>query len=141
MKSDRSEQRLFVYGTLRNDSGHEMSRLLREFAEFEGGGSYQGRLYLVDEFPGAVPSRTPAEIVRGQIYRLRDPGTTLALLDEYEGCDPRRPGSNLYRRELVDIDRDDGLVVSSWIYLYNRSTVGLQRISSGDFLEIAEPSE
>src|SRR5690242_14359920 len=75
---------LFVYGTLRAASGHPMHTRLRAEADFMGAGTFRGRLYDVGTFPGAVASRSNAERVSGEIYRLRDPARAFRMLDAYE---------------------------------------------------------
>jgi gamma-glutamylcyclotransferase (GGCT)/AIG2-like uncharacterized protein YtfP len=129
-------QHLFVYGTLRREHGQDMYRLLARHADFVGHASYRGRLFLVDDFPGATPSTDPDAIVRGEVYRLEAPEVVLRQLDEYEEVDARDPDSSLYRRELADVQLDDGRVFRAWIYLYNRSTNGLTVLPSGDFLAL-----
>ncbi len=126
---------LFVYGTLRRDRRHEMYRLLARYANFIGDATFQGRLFLVDEFPGATLSNNPNDIVRGEVYRLDSPDLVLRRLDDYEEFDPRVPDQSLYRRELVDILLNNGKCIRAWIYLYNRPTESLPPILSGDFLE------
>jgi gamma-glutamylcyclotransferase (GGCT)/AIG2-like uncharacterized protein YtfP len=125
---------LFVYGTLRRDRRHGMYRLLARYANFIGDATFQGRLFLVDEFPGATLSNNPNDIVRGEVYRLDSPDLVLGRLDDYEEFDPRAPDQSLYRRELVDILLNNGKCICAWIYLYNRPTESLLPIPSGDFL-------
>ena len=137
MHAPSSPEPLFVYGTLRRATGHEMQQRLAAHSEFAGDAWFRGRLFMVDDYPGAVPSARQADRVRGEVYRLRDPGLILAILDEYEGCDPDSPATALYRRELADVTLDGGGQVTAWIYLYNRPTTGLQEIESGDFLNVS----
>ncbi len=47
---------LFVYGTLLSGVGHSMHRVLARHAELVGEGFFNGRLYRVGHYPGAVPS-------------------------------------------------------------------------------------
>jgi gamma-glutamylcyclotransferase (GGCT)/AIG2-like uncharacterized protein YtfP len=128
-------QHLFVYGTLRRDSRHEMYRLLARNADFVGDAVFRGRLYLIDDYPGAVPSASPDDIVKGELYLLERPDQVLPKLDDYEEFDSARPQASLYRRELRDVRLENGSVRKAWIYLFNKPTVGLALIPSGDFLE------
>ena len=127
---------LFVYGTLRRDIRHEMYRLLARNADFVGDATFQGRLYLVDDFPGAVSSPSSEDCVRGEVYRLEEPQQVLSKLDDYEEFDPQSPEAGLYRRVKAMVLLDDDTPVDAWIYLYNRPTAGLLAIPSGDFLQI-----
>jgi gamma-glutamylcyclotransferase (GGCT)/AIG2-like uncharacterized protein YtfP len=125
---------LFVYGTLRRNTNSEMYQLLSQFADFVEEATLQGRLYMVDHYPGIVISKNPHDIVRGEVYRLRESATVLAQLDEYEECGAGFPEPTEYirRKESVALQRGDK--IEAWVYIYNRPTDGLHRIESGDFL-------
>jgi len=114
-----------------------MHRLM-EHAEFLGDATFQGRLYLVGTFPGAVKSSFPDDLVQGEVYRLVKPGELLPRLDAYEDFDPRSPETSLYRREKATLRLESGEFADAWIYLYNRPTENLPRIVSGDFLDAAK---
>uniref|UniRef100_UPI0038F6F948 gamma-glutamylcyclotransferase family protein n=1 Tax=Streptomyces galilaeus TaxID=33899 RepID=UPI0038F6F948 len=62
---------LFVYGTLMRGFDHPMAKLLAGNAEFLGPAQCRGRLYLVKHYPGLVASDGPADIVHGELFRLR----------------------------------------------------------------------
>lgn len=134
---ENAPERLFVYGTLRRACGHSMHRLM-EHAEFLGDATFQGRLYLVGTFPGAVKSSFPDDLVQGEVYRLVKPAELLPRLDAYEDFDPRSPETSLYRREKATLRLESGEFADAWIYLYNRPTENLPRIVSGDFLDAAK---
>lgn len=116
---------LFVYGTLLSGAGHPMHQVLARGAALVGGAVFRGRLYKVAHYPGAVVSRAPGDRVHGEVYRLRDPAATLAVLDEYEDA--------AFERREVDV-LANGETIRAWIYLYRRPTRGLARIASGNFL-------
>src|SRR6266478_4176578 len=82
---------LFVYGTLMRGFDHPMSRLLSRSADFLGEARCRGRLYRLKHYrikyyPGLVLSDDPADIVFGELYRLRAPEELLRALDAYESC-------------------------------------------------------
>lgn len=126
---------LFVYGTLRKDTQSVMHRLLSENANFIQKGTFRGRLFMVGGYPGAVPSPDPDDFVYGEVYRLKDADSILAILDAYEGCSQDSIQPAEYVRKKVDITLDTGNCVKAWIYILNQSIKGLQRIKSGDFLD------
>ena len=105
---------LFVYGTLRSEFDNEYARLLRSQAEPVGRATVTGSIYRVQHFPAFRPE--PAGEVRGELYRLRDPETTLKALDEYEGTE--------FERVVVN---------GNWIYQYGMQPPENSRIVSGDF--------
>ena len=92
-----------------------------------------GKLFMVEDYPGAVASDDPADVVHGEAYRLQS-FDTLTRLDHYEGCAPHDSGA-AYARVLRTITLAHGGRVTAWVYLYTRPTTGLERIASGDFLE------
>lgn len=109
---------LFVYGTLRSEFENEYARLLRSQAEFVGRATVRGSIYRVEFYPAYKPE--PADEVHGEVYRLRDPAATFAVLDEYEGDGFER----------VPVATTLG---EAWIYRYRHKPSGAARISSGDF--------
>ena len=77
---------LFVYGTLMRGFDHPMARLLSANADFLGEARCRGRLYLVKHYPGLVLSDDPADVVFGELYRLRARDELLREFDMYEAC-------------------------------------------------------
>lgn len=126
---------LFVYGTLLRAVGHGMHAFLSRNAEFAGEAVFNGRLYLVAHYPGAVPSVDPNEKVFGELYRLRRAADFLPALDDYEGCGPKAPQPAEYIRETRPVNLAGGNRVHAWIYIYKRPVDDLPRIVSGRFLE------
>ena len=122
---------LFVYGTLRRCSMGDMYRLLAGHADFIDDASYQGRLYRVDDYPGAVASDDANDRVIGEVYALREPAKILPILDDYEGCGPR---SAEYKRMRQSVLLDSGDELTAWVYIYQHPTHELVHIVSGDFL-------
>jgi len=129
-----TDELLFVYGTLRRGVAGTMARLLGRHAEFVAEARFQGRLFLVRDYPGVVSSDDPAAQVKGDVYRLREPGSLLQRLDAYEECGPGFPAPTEYVREARQVLLADGSRRSAWVYLYNRPVDGLSLIPSGDFL-------
>ena len=76
--------RLFVYGTLMRGFDHPMAQLLSRSADYLGPATCRGRLYLIRHYPGLVLSEEPADIVFGELYRLRDRDALLGEFDMYE---------------------------------------------------------
>lgn len=126
---------LFVYGTLMRAAEHSMHPVLARSSTFIGAAHFNGRLYLVAHYPGAVPSTTADDRVHGEVYRLRDAAALLQVLDDYEACAPHSPQPHEYVRRLCRVRLADETHAEAWIYLYNRAVDGLPRISSGRFLE------
>jgi gamma-glutamylcyclotransferase (GGCT)/AIG2-like uncharacterized protein YtfP len=129
-----SNDYLFVYGTLRRDINTEMHRFLARYGDFVGDATIQGRLYMVDYYPGLVPSGNPQDVVYGEVYKLSCPDNVLSRLDDYEACGPKFSKPTKYVRRKQDVKLKTGEVMSAWVYIFERPTVGLQLIESGDFL-------
>lgn len=129
---------IFVYGTLMRKIPRGMGHLLAP-SEFLGDGWIQARLFSLGHYPGAVLSNNPSERVLGELHRLLDPEPTLARMDEYEGCEDRRPESSEYRRVRLSVTllSKEGQVHEAWVYIYNHDTQGLRPIPNGDYLSYA----
>jgi gamma-glutamylcyclotransferase (GGCT)/AIG2-like uncharacterized protein YtfP len=127
--------RLFVYGTLMRGFDHPMARLLSANADFLGEATCRGRLYLVKHYPGLVLSDDPADIVSGELYRLRERDALLREFDMYEACGEGFPAPTEYVRNMLPGTLGDGAAGEAWTYLYNWPVADLPRIVSGKFLE------
>jgi gamma-glutamylcyclotransferase (GGCT)/AIG2-like uncharacterized protein YtfP len=127
---------LFVYGTLRRGTDSKMHHFLARHADFIGNATYQGKLYKIGEYPGAVPAGDPSDLVQGEVYRLRDPDSVLARLDRYEGCGPGFAEPAEYIRKIRPVRLSSGEAIQAWVYLYNRTTDNLERVPAGDFFDI-----
>jgi gamma-glutamylcyclotransferase (GGCT)/AIG2-like uncharacterized protein YtfP len=124
----------FVYGTLMRGYDHPMARLLSANADFIGEASCRGRLYLVKHYPGLVLSDDAADVVFGELFRLRAPTELLREFDMYEACSEEFPQPTQYVRQMLQVTLDDGAVIEAWTYLYNWPVAHLPRIASGRFL-------
>jgi gamma-glutamylcyclotransferase (GGCT)/AIG2-like uncharacterized protein YtfP len=131
MHSDR----LFVYGTLMRGFDHPMAQLLSRAADFVGDARCRGRLYLVRHYPGLVLSDDPAEVVFGELYRLRQPEALLREFDMYEACGEGFAEPTEYVRQMLPLTLAGKTVSEAWTYIYNWPVTGLPRIASGRFLE------
>jgi gamma-glutamylcyclotransferase (GGCT)/AIG2-like uncharacterized protein YtfP len=126
---------LFVYGTLMRGFDHPMAQLLSRAADFVGLARCQGRLYLVKHYPGLVLSDDPADVVHGELFRLRAPQELLREFDMYEACGEGFAAPTEYIRQMLRVTRDDRSSDEAWTYVYNWPVAGLPRIASGRFLE------
>jgi gamma-glutamylcyclotransferase (GGCT)/AIG2-like uncharacterized protein YtfP len=127
--------RLFVYGTLMRGFDHPMAQLLSRSADYLGTVTCRGRLYLIKHYPGLVLSDDPADVVHGELYRLRDRDALLGELDMYEACGEGFAEPTEYLRRMLTVTRDDGTAIEAWTYVYNWPVSGLPHIASGKFLE------
>ena len=69
-------------------------------AVFVGTGFFQGKLYDIGRYPGAIRSRRNTDRVIGEIYQFSEPRRALEILDEYEG--------HRFKRKRVTIFQEDG---------------------------------
>lgn len=81
---------LFVYGTLQHGYPHRMARYLAREATWMGRAEAPGRLFALRRYPALRPPLSIDEHVPGDLYRLRTPRATLAVLDAYEDRQYRR---------------------------------------------------
>ena len=127
--------RLFVYGTLMRGFDHPMAQLLSRSADFIGEARCQGRLYLVKRYPGLVLSDHPADVVFGELYRLRAPDELLREFDMYEACGEGFAEPTEYVRQMLPVTSEGRSVDEAWTYIYNWPVAHLPRIVSGRFLQ------
>ena len=126
--------RLFVYGTLMRGFDHPMAQLLSRGADLIGEARCQGRLYLVTHYPALVLSGDPADVVFGELYRLRAPNELLREFDMYEACGEGFAEPTEYVRQMLAVTLGDEAVSEAWTYVYNWPVARLARIASGRFL-------
>jgi gamma-glutamylcyclotransferase (GGCT)/AIG2-like uncharacterized protein YtfP len=131
------DDRLFVYGTLRQGDRGGMYHLLANRVRLLGTGRVRGRLFDLGAHPGLVPSPEAGSWVRGELHLLEDPAGTLVRLDEYEGCGPRDPEPHDFARVEQDVLLDSGEWSVAWVYVYTGSTADRLEILSGDYLDRA----
>ncbi len=100
-----AEPLLFVYGTLMR--GFRLHALLEGRADSVGDGEVAGLLFDLGRYPAAL--RDGGGVIRGEVYRLKDPGLWLAL-DSAEGSQ--------YHRGEVGVRLASGRQVTAYIYWY-----------------------
>jgi gamma-glutamylcyclotransferase (GGCT)/AIG2-like uncharacterized protein YtfP len=130
-----TSDRLFVYGTLMGGFDHPMAKLLSANADFLGPATCRGRLYLVRHYPGLVLSDDAADIVHGELFRLRARDELLREFDMYEACGEGFKQPTEYVRTMLSVTLGDGSPSQAWTYVYNWPVTKLPRIASGRFLE------
>jgi len=131
---DDSCNLLFVYGTLMKGMSNPFSGQLSRASEFLCSAKVTGRLYDVrGEYPCAVASSDPNELIHGELYRLNDPTALFQTLDPYEDCYPEDAHRSLYIRRVTSVTTHEGENLNAWIYFWNSSLDGLIRIPSGNY--------
>jgi gamma-glutamylcyclotransferase (GGCT)/AIG2-like uncharacterized protein YtfP len=129
-----TSDQLFVYGTLMRGYDNPMAKLLSANADFLGQASCRGRLYQVKHYPGLVLSTEVADVVFGELYRLRAVEDLLREFDMYEACGEGFAKPTQYVRQMLPVTLADGAVIEAWTYIYNWPVTDLARIESGRFL-------
>lgn len=125
---------IFVYGSLRRKFKSPARTVLDDHAEFIGEATFQGKLYMIEWYPGVVESDDPDDIVYGELYKIFDTATVLSKLDQYEGCSPNDSKQHEFERKEKNIRLKSGKEVTAWMYIYVLSVSGKERIQSGDFV-------
>lgn len=125
---------LFVYGTLLKDFDSYMSKFLDRNSEFIGPGFFNGKLYEISWYPGAILSDNHSEKIYGHIFKIHDENKTFKILDDYEGIGDTAEHPNEYHRLLINAYLDSNKTISTWVYVYNRPVTDLKLIKSGNYL-------
>ena len=115
---------VFVYGLLMR--GHELHHYM-ESGEYAGDGRVKGALVSLGRYPGLIEG---SGTVLGELYRFADLPSALDVLDDVEEFEPTDPSRSLYLRIAMPVQTADG-EVEAWVYRYNGSTEGSQKIASG----------
>jgi gamma-glutamylcyclotransferase (GGCT)/AIG2-like uncharacterized protein YtfP len=115
-----AEPLLFTYGTLMR--GFRLHALLEGRADFVGDGEVAGLLFDLGRYPAAL--RDGSGVIRGEVYRLRDPGLWQTL-DSAEG--------NQYHRGEVGVRLAQGRRVTAYIYWYVKPVGLAVPIPGGDY--------
>ena len=134
------KEHLFVYGTLMENVDSQITRFLKQNSLFVGKGSFQGKLFDLGHYPGAVFLPNAKNKVFGHIFELFNTQKTLKVLDEYEAVGEQFGQFNEYVRKLVPIDFNEKQI-SCWAYLYNLPTENLKEILSGNYLEMLQTNK
>lgn len=121
---------LFIYGTLLN-ADNEYGKYLQTNSRYISPGSFNGLLYDLGDYPGALYQPESTATVYGDIVLLDDL-EVFKKLDEYEGYGEGQPQPNLYIRQIIPVDTDNGLIHCQ-VYLYNLSVDGYPQIISGRY--------
>lgn len=124
---------LFVYGALLRPSHHKEWRLLRHGARMLGDAYFQGQLFNIGAFPGAILSEDGRDRVWGRLYRMNNPARLLPLLDQFEDCTPDDPEPHKFARKIIDVRLLAGGRSRAWTYLYNWDIARCRRIQGGRF--------
>lgn len=89
-----------------------------------------GALFDLGPYPALRRGPGDDGAVCGELHAILDPAV-LAVLDAFEGFDPRDPAGSDYLRERIELLEPSG--VHGWIYVYNRPLDPNRRIASGDW--------
>jgi gamma-glutamylcyclotransferase (GGCT)/AIG2-like uncharacterized protein YtfP len=126
---------LFTYGTLGSEFDNEAAQTLRLESDLIGRGKWAGRLFLVmDQYPAAVETKLEHQWVYGELWRLRNPQSTLSFLDAYEACADTDPKPHEYARKISPVHTGQS-VLSAWVYVYQWPVDKLAPIPSGIFFK------
>ncbi|MBD1391980.1 gamma-glutamylcyclotransferase family protein [Mucilaginibacter glaciei] len=121
---------LFIYGTL-SQTDNPVAHLLQNRLRYLFKGKIKGVLYDTGDYPGLIPD-DKGNWVYGSICELDD--DALAIIDDYEGYGENQEQPNLYLR-LMSAVQTESSIISAWIYVYNRSVDGFEKIQSGNYQE------
>lgn len=128
---------LFVYGTLLSEYGNiESHEWVSRFAEPLGKAMMEGKMYMVDYYPGIVPCLSGEKYyVKGELYRLKEPDKLFSLLDKYEEYNPMDPAHSEYVRKKATVFlKSDKQEYEAWVYYFNQSVEDLEFMPKGDFI-------
>jgi gamma-glutamylcyclotransferase (GGCT)/AIG2-like uncharacterized protein YtfP len=106
MDSDSRYHAVFVYGTLL-DPKIQQELFNTTIQPAQKATIHGWKLYHHEEYPFVSPH--PGSSVNGSLIRLND--HQLAIADQWEEV------PHVYRRELLEVQTDDGKNVMAWVYV------------------------
>jgi gamma-glutamylcyclotransferase (GGCT)/AIG2-like uncharacterized protein YtfP len=127
-------ERLFVYGTLRDQIVPPDLRGLVQQMRRIGAAYAHGHLYDLGEYPGAILDADCDGRIIGEVLDLPDNESILAALDHYEGFDRNDRDASLFVRTECHVILETGEEIECWVYLYNGKIASAKLIESGDYL-------
>jgi gamma-glutamylcyclotransferase (GGCT)/AIG2-like uncharacterized protein YtfP len=120
--------KIFVYGTLK--VGGRLSQPFNEVRRSVVPATVKGTMYSVHGSYPAVVLSGDTEI-KGELHQYDvETGSVLKHLDAIEGYRPDDK-LNLYNRVEVEVTTAGGKSVKAMMYVFNRSTSGLERLAGG----------
>lgn len=127
---------LFTYGSLLRAYPGGLSRRIHGACRLLGPARITGHLLDLGEYPALVYDPATGAQVEGELLDLKADEGLLALLDAYEGYDPRLPpGENLYQRKRLPVERLEGrAVVEAWVYVWQGPADAYPRIPYSNYL-------
>jgi gamma-glutamylcyclotransferase (GGCT)/AIG2-like uncharacterized protein YtfP len=127
------QEYLFLYGTLMRKYQIPAHTAVTHYCDYLSKGSFQGKLYLIEDYPGAIPTSNPKNRVKGEVYTIQESIPLFETLDTYEECSPRFPEPHEYVRQQQPVLLENGESVLAWMYLYARPLLNKSPILSGQF--------
>ncbi len=124
---------LFTYGTLQKEFDIPINKEISQYLKPITTGYFLGKLFEVDEYPGAIQTESDFYPIKGKIFQVTD-SKAWQLMDDYEECSDKFPTPHEYKREKIEIRTDEGKRITAWIYLYNYPTSKLTEIKNGDYI-------
>ena len=126
---------LFVYGSMMRGLARSSYLQNPDRARFIGDTVASGKLFEFGSLPCLIPDLSGYR-VKGELYELFDPESSLATLDLIEGSWPEEPERSLYLRRLIHVRGQEGGEFEAWAYLFNFPPDDLIEIVSGDYRQI-----
>ena len=107
---------LVAYGTLRRRSQYRLGYSVGSRLKFYGYGLLRGLRLAQREFPAVLEQ---PGLVRVEIFRVLNE-SVLAVLDRYEGYDPKIGKNSLFVRKAVALVRPR---IYAWVYFWGRTWI------------------
>ena len=127
---------LFVYGSLRSGFRNPAYQYIADYFELVGEAVVRGKFFDKGEYPVAVPADDDS-FITGELYLAKNKESfdwAIAQLDDYEGLNVEPGEKPWYTRQAVEVYIDKQ-PITSWIYWYNDSVVGMEEIITGDIMK------
>jgi gamma-glutamylcyclotransferase (GGCT)/AIG2-like uncharacterized protein YtfP len=127
---------LFAYSSLRKGFHQEKYAYVTKYFDLVCSGKARGIISDLGTELVATPAKDDC-FIKGELFKLKnenDFSYVFGQLDDYEGLDIEEGEKPLYRREIVQVYKENGTTADAWIYWYSGDVSGKSVIDSGDIL-------
>lgn len=119
--------KVFVYGTLK--VGGRFAKRFDDLRVSNKSGKIKGTMFNIsDSFPGVVLNGE--DVIVGEVHEYTEPTEVEKALDRIEGFFKEGHPQNLYNKEVVEVETEDGIEKCK-MYTFAPDTDKYQKIAEG----------
>lgn len=121
--------KVFVYGTLKKGKSNHYGRLDINGSKFLSKGRTKNKYNMIAHgFPMVTKDYSDEDdnYIQGELYEVTEEVLTTRL-------DPLEGHPRLFKREITEIENENGEIEEAWMYFYKHDGTGADKVPSGNF--------